>query len=164
MKRTVVILMLTLFMALPNAAPVLGSGGNFPPDLPNTKIIGPAIHANVTIVFTNPPSATVKLRKGNLTSEKTFDITKEFPLTKGCLPEMTATRFLDKTLWNWIPNDTLVELFGGLGGIAVDPSEYPIQNGDPVPMLVSLDNAMCIPANTSGTLMFEAMVLFWYQK
>jgi hypothetical protein len=166
MRRTV-LLLLALLMAMPNASQVIASGGNFAPPGVTVKLMAPATYAQVQINFAvNPPLGTVELRKGNLkTGQFSFNVSG--PFTLGCVlqtqtyPNLTATRFLYAPLASWMPG-TLVQEKYAILGVTVSPNLTPTEIS-PVPIIMDLENVGC-SAPGSGTLNFDAVVLFEYQR
>jgi hypothetical protein len=203
MKRMVTVLFLAVLMALPNASVVMASGGANPLAPVGTVITGPTILATVVVdphikarelqqgqpEFGWPASirlATFKLRSGFDYSGAAFDIPMAFPLWWGCQlvvgPEhgypsntnLTALRFLNQPLIEWVPENILSAVLQDLG-IALDPNKTPI--------ITHLENVVCTPApaecadittwdpeaeqrpcGTAGMLNFNAVIQFKVNK
>jgi hypothetical protein len=172
MTRKLLILTLTMLMIMPQV--VFASGGNNPPPEGQFKLIGPRIQATVVV---DPHNVcvqnqgglvgscwgTVRIERKKQSSAVVFPLpgAGSFSLGLGCQlvdsngADLTEVRFLYTPLLSWMPADAITNLLAGVG-ITFSPYDPTF-----VPMITSIDNAMCTPADPGiGTLSFDAIIEF----
>jgi|WetSurMetagenome_2_1015567.scaffolds.fasta_scaffold504731_1 hypothetical protein len=173
MTRKLLILALTMMMVMPQV--VFASGGANPPPSGAVKLIGPRVQATIVI---DPHNAcvqnqdslmgscwgTVRIERKKQSSAVAFplpDANSGFSLGLGCQllngdgSDLTEARFLYTPLLSWMPADAITNLLAGVG-ITFSPYDPTF-----VPMITSIDNAMCTPADPGiGTLSFDAIIEF----
>jgi hypothetical protein len=165
MARELLILTLTTLLIMPQV--VFASGGNNPPPSGNVKLISPRLAATIVVDPHNPIDttngwATVRINLKSQYSAVVFQMPNSgFNLSMGCLlvdpsdgVDLTEKRFLNTPLSSWMPAQAVIDLLAGVG-ITGEPA--PVGFG---PMITSVDNAVCTPDNSMGTLSFDAIIEF----
>jgi hypothetical protein len=166
MARELLILTLTTLLIMPQV--VFASGGNNPPPSGNVKLISPRLAATIVVDPHNPIDttngwATVRIHKKEQYSSVVFqmpDPNSGFSLKLGCQlftsdgSDLTEIRFLYAPLLNWMPAEAITYLLAGVG-ITFSPLDPTF-----VPMITSVENAVCTPVDSMGVLSFDAIIEF----
>ena len=140
------------------AWPLLTAGGGINPGPPGSdkKIVGPVVQATVVLDVSGNfgAPASIRLSKGTKHAGAVFPYNSFFglgcQLTKADGTSLTDARFVGP-LW-WVPPATATELFSELG-ITIDSATM-------IPEITDIDNDVCSPNNTSGSLSFDAVIQF----
>jgi len=162
-KRSAPVLIGCALILLFGVADAIAGAAGGPP--PNSKSTGPAVSG--TIIIGAPGSATqglfsIRLTKGGLRSAAIVVSSRVNGYGVGCTtdPNILANRFLGGPgtpgglLSQYFDNAAaLTELFAELG-IAISP------NSNLQPVMTDVENAVCSPDSTGGTLSLDVTVQF----
>jgi len=145
----------SLMLALVLAAPLLmGAGGQAPPPEVAVRIVGPAISGTLvldphqdTTVTPMARRAALVLRKGTLSASAVFDAAGTYQC--GCDLALTALRFQNQPLTQFLSRDKVTQLLAELG-VSVPTSRV---SGIPgVPIISDVSNDACTgDRNPDGT-------------
>lgn len=177
MARKLLILTLATLLIMPQV--VFASGGNNPGIQRSEKITGPTFSATIVMDPHNATTpnwpvdplargwATVRIKKGPQVSGVVFQVPNDFALVYGCQldspividnhpigSDLTEIRFVNVPLTGWMPPEAIVNLFAGVG-MTID-----LTNANFIPVITSVENAVCVLPLQSGVLSFDAVIQF----